>query len=126
MQYIIGIFLILHGIVHLIGFLVQWKIVKTDEMPYSTKIFAGKFDVGHIGIRIVGLLWLIGALAFIAAGVGLIILLPWWYSLTLYAAVYSLFLSISGWPDARFGVFVNLIILAFLWIGGNYGWLPGI
>lgn len=34
-------------------------------------------------------------------------------------------LCVLGWPEARIGVAVNVVILAFLVLGGRYGWLPG-
>ena len=58
------------------------------------------------------------------AGVGLFILAPWWQGLTLAVALFSLALCILGWPAAQFGVYINLVILAFLFFGGRFGWLP--
>lgn len=37
--------LILHGLIHLFGFVVPWRI--TMEEQYSTTLFAGKLDVGE-------------------------------------------------------------------------------
>jgi hypothetical protein len=124
MHIIIGLFIIAHGLVHLVGFLTYWRIVTLEEMPYTTTLFSGKVDVGDVGIRIMGILWLLTALAFSAAGLALIFSQPWWQPLTLYTAIFSLILTLTGWPDARFGVLINLLILAYLFIGGSLGWLP--
>ena len=43
---------------------------------------------------------------------------------TLLVTLFSLVLCILGWPDAQFGVYIDLIILAYLLIGGQFGWLP--
>jgi hypothetical protein len=37
-------------------------------VPYKTTIFGGGVDVGDTGIKIVGILWLLTALAFTGAG----------------------------------------------------------
>ena len=52
--------LIAHGLVHLLGFVVNWQLASLAEMPYKTTLLAGALDVGATGIRAVGLLWLLG------------------------------------------------------------------
>ena len=121
---IIAIFFILHGLIHLIGFLVSWRIITTDEMPYKTTLLAGRVDVGDVGIKLVGILWILGAVGFVIAGYGLWMMAPWWFSATLGATLYSLVLCVVGWPDSQFGVYINLIILGYLFLGGRFGWLP--
>jgi hypothetical protein len=124
MHIILGLFLIAHGVAHLVGFLTYWKITSFDEMPYKTTLLSGALDVGDVGIRIVGILWLLTGLAFAVLGVGIITLQPGWFPLIIYIAILSLVMCILGWPDARYGVLVNLIILAFLFLNNNFGWLP--
>jgi hypothetical protein len=124
MHIILGIIIIAHGVAHLVGFLTYWKIASFEEMPYKTILLSGVLDVGDVGIRIVGILWLLTGLAFVVVGVGIITLQPWWFPLILYITIFSLIMCILGWPDARFGVLVNIIILAFLFFGDNFGWLP--
>ena len=124
MHIIIGLFFIAHGVAHLVGFLSYWRLADFEEMPYSTKQLMGRFDAGETGIRVIGVLWLIGALAFIASGLGLIFLQPWWQTLTLYTTIYSLALSILGLPFSRYGLIINIIILGYLFLGDRLGWLP--
>jgi len=123
MHIIIAIVWIGHGLAHLVGFVVPWKIATMEDAPYKTTLLADAINIGDVGVRVVGILWLAAALAFIVAGVGLIALLPWWRPLTLYTTVFSLALCILGWPESRIGVWVNVIILAFLIIAGRLGWL---
>jgi hypothetical protein len=122
--YFIAVGLILHGLIHLLGFVVPWRLAKLEEMAYSTTVLAGKLDVGDTGIRLVGLLWLAAAIGYVAAGVGLVGLAPWWLGLTLAVTVFSLALCILGWPDAQFGFYIDLVILVYLLVGGRFGWLP--
>jgi hypothetical protein len=124
MHIILGIFLIAHGVAHLVGFVTYWKIAFLEEMPYKTTLLSGFLDVGDVGIRIVGILWLLTGLAFAMVGVGIVALQPWWFPLILYITIFSLIMCILDWLDARFGVLVNIIILALLIFGNNFGWLP--
>ena len=93
-------------------------------MPYKTTQLAGRIDFGETGIRVMGILWLVGMLAFITSGLGLIFLQPWWQPLTLYTTIYSSLLSILGWPDSRYGLIINILILGYLFFGDRLGWLP--
>lgn len=116
MHIVFGIFLVLHGLVHLLWFVVPWGLMQVDGLPYNTTIMAGRMDVGDNGIRFVGLLWVIGTLLFVAAGVSLLFSASWWAVLTIIAALFSLFLNILGWPDSRWSALINVAILAFLTI----------
>ncbi len=123
MRILFALVLFGHGVAHLPGFLVFWKLMTFKEMPYKTTIFAGNIHIGDMGIRIVGVFWLATALAFVASSIGIGIRLPWWQSVTLAVSVFSLLLCITGWPDARLGVFVNLALIAFLLVNRQTGWL---
>ncbi len=114
---IVAVLLIGHGLVHLLGFVVPWRLATLEEMPYKTTLLAGTLDVGTAGIRVVGVLWLLAAIGFVVAGVGVFIQQPWWGTVTLGVTLFSLVLCILGWPEARFGVLVNLGILAYLFFG---------
>lgn len=115
--------LIGHGLVHLLGFVVPWRLATLEEMPYKTTLLAGSLDVGAAGIRVVGLLWLLAAVGFVVAGVAVFTQHPWWGAVTLGVTLFSLALCILGWPEARFGLLVNLAILGYLFLGGRMGWL---
>lgn len=124
MQYVIGAFLILHGIPHLVGFTIPFRLVNLEEAPYKTTILGGRIDLGDYGIRVMGLLWLAGAIGFLLAGVGLMLGQPWWQSLTLYVSLASFVISVLGWPDSRIGLIINVVIILYLIFGGDLGWLP--
>ena len=118
---IAAIFLILHGLIHLIGFLVSWGLVEIDSFKYGTSILAGKVDLGRTGIRRVGILWVVGAIGFVIAGVGLWLVTPWWFTLLIGVTLYSLVLCILGWPDSQYGFYINLVILGVLLFGERFG-----
>lgn len=117
----VAIVLIVHAVAHLVGFIAPWKIATLKEAPYKTTLLAGALDVGDAGIRIVGVMWLIAAVAFVLAAIGVLVRRPWWRSLTLYVAVSFLILCILGSPESIIGILVNGVILAYLGIGGRLG-----
>lgn len=118
---IAGIYLVVHGIAHLVGFVVPWKIATLKEEPYRTTLLAGSIDAGDIGIRIVGLLWLLAALGFMAAAAGAFIGHQWWRHLALGLSLFSMILCVLGLPGARIGILANAIILLYLTVGGRFG-----
>lgn len=120
-QAITAIFFILHGAVHLLGFVVPWQIMQVEGMPYTTTILGGRVNVGNGGIRFVGLLWMLATITFVVAGIGLLLSAPWWWSVTMGATLFSLFLCILGWPEARWGALIDVLIVAVLIIGSQLG-----
>ena len=70
MRYAIAAILLAHGIAHLPGFAVSWRLLSSPEIPYTTRILGGRWEVGAIGIRVVGIGWLTLSAMFIIAGVG--------------------------------------------------------
>lgn len=124
MQYALAAILAIHAVAHLVGFVVPWRLAKLEEMPFGTTILGGRIDVGDRGIRVVGILWLLASLAYLAAALGLALLQPWWIPAVAIVTVVSLLLCVLGWPDSRIGVAVDLAILAFLMAGAALGWLP--
>jgi hypothetical protein len=80
-------------------------------MPYRTTVLAGRVDVGEAGMRLLGALWLLAAVAFWIAAGGALGGRSWWAPLATGAAIASLALCVLGWPDAWIGVPVNVAIL---------------
>lgn len=123
MRSVLAIFMALHGVAHLVGFAVPWGLVQDEEVPFRTTILDGRVDLGADGIRIVGLLWLALAVAFIAASFATWTGREVWLPLAAAAAGTSLLLSLIAWPDARLGVLVNVILLLAIAAGSRLGWL---
>jgi hypothetical protein len=113
-RYAVALVLAAHGIAHLPGFAVAWRLMSSPELPYSTLLLMGRLDVGDAGMRVVGILWLALALTFIALGVTLWMRpsLPAMTALAVTAM--SLALSLLQWPAARIGVAVNVLLLVVL------------
>ena len=118
MRWIVGVLLLIHGFVHLSGFVVPWKLTKSLDTPYKTTLFYGQIEVGDRGIRLVGILWLILSISFLVAGAGVFGQYPFWKPVTLTVSNISLLLCLFGLPESRIGVFVNIAILAYVVTGG--------
>jgi hypothetical protein len=123
MRFLIAGFLTLHGIAHLVGFLVPWRLITPADTPYKTTILAGHWNVGASGIRVVGVLWLLAALPFAAAAAGAVLRASWWPSILFGAAVASLVLCLASWPDSRVGVAVNVALLVALIVTQGPEWM---
>jgi len=112
-----------HGLAHLPGFLVPWRLANLPELPYRTTLLAGRLDVGEAGVRAVGLIWLLLALAFVILGVGVHLRSPWVVQGVTGAVAVSVVLSLLAWPEARVGVPANLLILGVLFLALRFGGL---
>ena len=85
-----AVFLVLHGLIHLMGFAVSWQLATMQELAYRTTIFDGAFDVGDAGARVLGIAWLLAA------------------------AVFSLVVCAAGLPDAFRGLYIDVALVAGL------------
>ncbi|MDQ6604749.1 MAG: ABC transporter permease [Chloroflexota bacterium] len=109
--------LALHGAIHLMGFVVDWRLAQLQTLPYRTTALGDHLDLGTAGIRSVGLLWLLAALGFIAVGVGLVRQGRPWRVPIAAVAILSLILCILTWPDSASGAVIDVAILAALLVG---------
>ena len=116
MRLVLAALMALHGVAHLVGFAGAWQLAPAKEIPYKTTIFAGHVQVGDTGIRVLGILWLFAALAFIVAAGGAVWSTQWWARAALAVTSVSLVMTIVEWPEARIGLIVNLAILATLFL----------
>jgi hypothetical protein len=123
MRYLLAGFLLAHGFAHLVGLAGSWRL--GTGVPHKTTLLGGRFDLGEGGIRAFGVVWLLGAVAFATAAAALILVPPLWTTLVLAAAAFSLVISVLALPDARVGVGINVVLLAFAWLASRFHWLGG-
>lgn len=123
MRIALAVLFALHGIAHGVGFVASWRLAELEEMPYRTTLLAGRVDVGDVGVRTMGILWLVAGLTFLAVGLSVWRRQAWWPSLAIGVTLFSLVLCVLGWPDSRIGVAVNVAILVLLALGVRLGWL---
>ena len=114
MRIVLAVLLALHGIAHLVGFIGSWQLNPSGSIPYKTTVLAGHVDVGDSGIRALGVLWLVMAIAFVVTAAGTAFGMQWWAKAVAVVATVSLALTIVQWPEARVGLFVNVGLLIAL------------
>lgn len=106
-----GIFLILHGLVHLLGWVAYWPLADLAELPYKTALLGGAWDLGAGGMRVISVLWLVAALAFVIGGWGLIARHGWTAQMLVSAALLSLAMTALDWKVAFVGAILDALIL---------------
>lgn len=121
MHIAIALFLFAHGVAHLVGFSAAWAL-SPRKIPHLTTVVGGRFDVGESGIRVVGVLWVVAAVAFAVVAVGTALAAPWWPRAAIPVALGSLALCVLGWPEAKIGVALNLVVLVLAAMA--LGWFP--
>ena|SRR5687768_7452020 len=107
-------FLVLaHGVAHLPGFIVGWKLRALPALPFTTKVLAG-IDIGDQGVKVLGILWLLTGVGFAASAVGALVRATWVTSLLWPLLGLSMVLCVLGWPATRLGVVMNLLLATAL------------
>ena len=104
--------LALHGVIHLIGFVVPWRVATLEGFAYRTTAFNGALDVGDVGAQVIGVVWLGLTLGFLAAGYGVWRGRPSAVPLTGVLATASLIVCLAGLPETGAGIAINVVILA--------------
>jgi hypothetical protein len=104
-------FLVAHGVAHVVGFLASWRLGQFAGGGLDTRVLDGNLEVGDAGLRVVGILWLVAALAFVWAAAAVGLNRPHWGRTVAVVAGLSLALCVVGLPQAVIGVLVNLAIL---------------
>ncbi|MEX2177224.1 MAG: hypothetical protein WD801_00845 [Gemmatimonadaceae bacterium] len=117
MRMLLGLLLGAHAIAHLPGFLYSWRWMSEPGGQYRTTILGGRVNVGAVGIRVVGVFWLLAAVAVGVAAVHMFRLTQNAVTLTWIAVTLSSIMTIVGWPGTKTGVVLNAVIIASLvWV----------
>ena len=106
-----------HGLAHTLGFVVAWKLSQFEGMPYTTSLLDGQVGVGDVGIRIVGLLWLLAAVAFIGAAVRVARRAPAAIAMLAWASGFSALLCLTQVGEAQIGLLIDGALLLALAAG---------
>ena len=110
-RYILVFLLVAHGVAHLVGFVVPWRLIMSAEMPYRTTILQGRVDLADVGIRAYGLVWLALAFGCAVIAIGVLLRSSWWLAALEGLVAVSLVFCVLDWPLTRMGVVANLLIL---------------
>jgi hypothetical protein len=111
-----GMLMILHGFAHSPAVLGSWGIATFDDVSRQPNVWLTNAGDGLIWLF--GLVWLLAAIAFIVAGVGIVRHAAWWPVATATALVASTPMTLLWREDAVVGLVLNGFILA-----GFLGWM---
>lgn len=92
------ILLLVHGLIHLLGFVKAYNLSEVSQLTQPIS-------------RTAGLFWLLSTILFIVSLVLFLLNVQFWWVAAAIAAVLSQILIIQSWTDAKFGTIANLIIL---------------
>jgi hypothetical protein len=96
---IFAIFIVLHGLIHVMGFMRAFNLATISQLTQSIS-------------KPAGLLWFLTALLFLVVFIVFLINKEWWWMIAAPAILFSELLIIFYWQDAKFGTIPNVIILA--------------
>jgi hypothetical protein len=123
-NFLIPVFLILHGLAHLVGFVGAFQLV--PQIVQQRSVFAGHVSIDDVAAKSFGVIWLLCGVGFTVAAAGAVFGTNWWPFLTLGLAPVSLLLSVTFWPEARLGLPINLLILGIMLFNRWSGWPLGV
>lgn len=119
---LIGVFLILHGLVHLLYFAISQKMVTLDHpvpgWPERSLVLTNLLNETTTRLIASGL-YLVATVLFVISGISILLRADWWNPFVVGAAVFSSVVVFLFWdgkfqqlPDKGFvGVLINLVIL---------------
>jgi hypothetical protein len=113
--FLFSFLLVIHGLIHLLGFIVYLQIGEIEDLPFKTTILFELIDLGNNGIRIFGIIWLMVTVAYLLVIIAFIIqkkpnLYKWLYLVT----IFSLIITFLDFTVAFRGTLFNLLVLVIL------------
>ena len=121
MYIVLAALIALHGLAHMVGFAAPFGYLKNP--PPMDSLFVNRLAITDSGMKVLGIFWFVAAFVFVAAAVGLIRRDSWWAPLTLVACLLSLALTVAFLPYAKFGLLVDVALIAFLYLNRNQIWI---
>lgn len=99
--------LLMHGIIHLFGFVKAFNYAEMKELklPISKQL---------------GRIWLLTFVLFIAAAIQYTFDIKYWWLTTAITTIISQIIIIRSWQDAKFGTALNIIIILLLALTNTY------
>ena len=117
MRAVFAVFLLLHGLAHLVGFLVPWRLVPGSAAappPPMNRLLGGRLVLSDGSARTLGVLWLVAGITFAVVAVAWWRQQSWSGGALVVIVLLSLALTAIWWPTARIGLALNLGILLAL------------
>lgn len=114
MRYAVAALLAVHGSIHAIGFAGAWGLAEFEgASPAPTNLV--DLEAGSSSLKVLGLVWLLALVAFLAAALLLVTGNASWRPAALVAAAISMVPVALWWQDAPMGAVANaLVVVAVL------------
>lgn len=101
---VLALVIILHGLIHLLGFVKAFKLAEIEQLSQPIS-------------KVAGIFWLLSCLLMLASAILLLLNNGYWGMVAITAIVLSQVLILTCWKDAKAGTVANFLILL--------GWLFG-
>jgi len=114
-RFLIGLFVILHGLVHLWYFTLSQRLVEfKPEMGWTGKSWIFSNLLGDSTTRsLASILLVLVAIVFVISGVGIFIRADWWWPMLLGSAIFSSTILFLFW-DGNMQLVVQKGLIGFL------------
>lgn len=99
MKITILILIVFHALIHILGFLKAFNIAPVSQLTQTIT-------------RTNGVLWLMATLLLLITAFLIITNNDYWWAVSALSIVFSQYVIITSWHDARFGTIINVILLA--------------
>ena len=122
LRFIFGIFIVLHGLVHLLYFGQSWRLFELQPgmvWPDGSWAFSKLFG-NEVTRLLASISCLVATLGFVAGGIAILLLMqPWWQLLVVGSAAFSAIFLILFWDGKMqklhdkggIGVLINIAIV---------------
>ena len=97
--------MVLHGLLHLIGFSREWTLGAQGQLTGKALI-----DPAGNTSKTTGIFWLLACILFLTAAILYLMRRDWYWILAVAGLVVSQILIIIYWQDAKYGTIVNVVI----------------
>ncbi len=124
LRVLIGIFIVLHGLVHLWYFTLSQRLVEfKPDMGWSGRSWIFTDLLGDSMTRtLVGVLYVVAIIAFVVSGIGIFVRAEWWRPVLVGSAVFSTVIILLLWDGSMqlivqkglIGLLIDLGILVAL------------
>lgn len=98
MKYLFLLLILVHSLIHVMGFAKAFKLASFDQLRVPISPF-------------LGLVWLAAALLLMTSAVLLLLDAEWWWAWAGGALLLSQLVIFTAWSDAKWGTLANLVVL---------------
>src|SRR5690242_20535460 len=114
MRVLVVVLLVVHGLLHVMGFLHAWAPATLPQLTGKTLA-----PLSPAAFRVVGVLWLLVAVTFVCAGVLRAANRDAWWGVAAVAILVSQALIVLQWRDAWAGTAANVLLLVAVLVGAG-------